>query len=127
MERLYTGGVPVEDKEQLFREALASYVVATEFEKYMNGDHSYILDTALKKGYPGIATRNSFLLMGNSGLQEGITFERCFEYFGCLEEFDEFASNQGLVDKILEMQTEDFIEMLEQQFNPQFPEILPLS
>lgn len=127
MNRFYTGDVPVESKEQLFHEALAAYILGAEFEKIMNGEHSYILDAGLREGYPMMGVRNSFLLMGNAALQEAIAFERCFEFFGCLEEFDEVAENQDLLDKILDMLTEDFLDMLEQQFNPDFTTVIPLA
>ena len=124
MTRTYTADFPtedfpMEDKEQLFRDALTASIIATEFDRFMTNDSSYLVQAGINEGFPDVVVRNSFMVMGNGGLQQAIAFNRCFEYFGVGEEFDEFANNQVLVNSILELLAEDFVDILAAQFSPE--------
>lgn len=118
MTQLFTEDFPLEDKEQLFRDALTASIIAAEFERFMSDESSYLVEAGINEGFSDIVVRNSFMIMGNGGLQQAIAFDRCFEYFGVREEFDEFANNQTLINSILELLTEDFVDMLASQFTP---------
>ena len=106
-----------EDIEQLFRDALTASIIAAEFDRFMNGESSYLVEAGINEGFPEIAVRNSFMIMGNGGLQQAIAFSRCFECFGVSEEFNEFAEDEDLLNSTLELLAEDFLDMLASQFS----------
>lgn len=106
-----------EDIEELFRDALTASIIAAEFDRFMNGESSYLVEAGINEGFPEIAVRNSFMIMGNGGLQQAIAFSRCFECFGVSEEFNEFAEDEDLLNSILELLAEDFLDMLASQFS----------
>lgn len=122
MNPFITEDLPVnyeEEKEQLFRDALTASIIAAEFDRYMNGESSYFIDAGIKEGFPEIVVRNSFMIMGNGGLQQAMAFSRCFEYFGVSEEFNDFVNNETLLNSVLELLAEDFVDMLAAQFSPE--------
>lgn len=110
---------PAEDKVQLFRDALTAHIIATEFERFMSEESSVLVEAGLSEGFSEIVVRNSFMIMGNAGLQQAIAFERCFDVFGVQDEFGEFIEEQQVMfDEILELLVEDFLDMLASQFTP---------
>lgn len=93
-------------KEELFYNALTALLIATEFSEYVESGQSIVAEAIYAYFQNDKLAEERIKELGYLFSAVGFTYADCFEAFGCLEEYDEWATDEIIdeaISRILEI------------------------